>query len=74
MGIHSVELIVLLLMILVVAFASVAKRLETPYPIILVIGGLLLSLFPHGPHIELDPDIVFLLILPPLLFSAALDA
>ena len=71
MGIHSVELIVLLLMILVVAFASVAKRLETPYPIILVIGGLLLSLFPHGPHIELDPDIVFLLILPPLLFSAA---
>lgn len=71
MGIHSVELVVLLLMILVVAFASVAKRLETPYPIILVMGGLLLSLFPHGPHIELDPDIVFLLILPPLLFSAA---
>jgi CPA1 family monovalent cation:H+ antiporter len=71
MGIHSVELVVLLLMILVVAFASVAKRLETPYPIILVIGGLLLSLFPRGPRLELDPDIVFLVILPPLLFSAA---
>ncbi|HEV3482345.1 MAG TPA: cation:proton antiporter [Candidatus Acidoferrales bacterium] len=71
MGIHGVELVVLLLMILVVAFASVAKRLETPYPIILVIGGLLLSLFPRSPHLELDPDIVFLVILPPLLFSAA---
>ncbi len=71
MGIHDVELIVLLLMILVVAFASVAKRLATPYPIVMVIGGLLLSLFPRGPHIELDPDIVFLVILPPLLFSAA---
>jgi monovalent cation/hydrogen antiporter len=58
-------------MILVVAFASVAKRLETPYPIVLVTGGLLLSLFPRGTHIELDPDIAFLVILPPLLFSAA---
>ena len=40
MGIHSIELAVLLLMTLVVAFASVAKRLETPYPIILAISGL----------------------------------
>jgi Na+/H+ antiporter len=70
-GIHSIELIVLLLMIFVVALASVAKRLATPYPIILVIGGLLIGLFPRGPRVELSPDIVFLLILPPLLFSAA---
>jgi len=70
-GIHSVELIVLVLLILVVAFAALAKRLETPYPIILVIGGLILSAIPHTPHVELDPEIVFLVILPPLLFSAA---
>jgi len=70
-GIHSVELIVLVLLILVVAFAALAKRLETPYPIILVIGGLILSLLPHTPHVELDPELVFLIILPPLLFSAA---
>jgi monovalent cation/hydrogen antiporter len=70
-GIHSVELVVLVLLVLVVAFAALAKRLQTPYPIILVIGGLILSLFPHGPHVELNPEIVFLLILPPLLFSAA---
>lgn len=70
-GIHSVELIVLVLLILVVAFAALAKRLETPYPIILVIGGLILSVIPHGPHVELDPEMVFLVILPPLLFAAA---
>ncbi len=70
-GIHGVELIVLVLLILVVAFAALAKRLQTPYPIILVIGGLVLSLFPHGLHVELSPQIVFLLILPPLLFSGA---
>ena len=70
-GIHGVELIVLVLLILVVAFAALAKRLEIPYPIILVIGGLILSVFPHTPHVELDPEMVFLVILPPLLFSAA---
>ncbi|HEX4076981.1 MAG TPA: Na+/H+ antiporter [Candidatus Acidoferrales bacterium] len=70
-GIHGVELIVLVLLILVVALAALAKRLEIPYPIILVIGGLILSVVPHGPHVELNPEIVFLVILPPLLFSAA---
>jgi len=70
-GIHGIELVFLVLLVLVVALAAVAKRFETPYPIVLVIGGLILSLFPRGPHIELNPDIVFLLILPPLLFEAA---
>ena len=70
-GIHSIELIFLLLLLFVAALAALAKRFHTPYPIILVIGGLLLSLFPRAPHIALNPDMVFLVILPPLLFSAA---
>ena len=70
-GIHSVELIFLLLLLFVAGLAALAKRFQTPYPIILVIGGLILSLFPRIPRVELNPDIVFLLILPPLLFSSA---
>ena len=70
-GIHGIELVFLALLVLVAALAAVAKRFRTPYPIVLVIGGLVLSLFPRGPHIELNPDIVFLVILPPLLFQAA---
>jgi monovalent cation/hydrogen antiporter len=70
-GIHGVELIFLLMSVLVAGLAAIAKRFNTPYPIVLVIGGLILSLFPRGPHIELNPDIVFLVILPPLLFQAA---
>src|SRR5579862_1280952 len=70
-GIHGIELIFLVMSVLVAALAAVAKRFNTPYPIMLVIGGLILSLFPRGPHIELNPDIVFLVILPPLLFQAA---
>src|ERR1700733_8342535 len=70
-GIHSIELIFLLISVLVAALAAVAKKFGTPYPLVLVIGGLILSLFPRGPHIELNPNIVFLVILPPLLFQAA---
>jgi Na+/H+ antiporter len=59
------------LLVLVAALAAAAKKFNTPYPIVLVIGGLILSLFPRGPRIELNPNIVFLVILPPLLFQSA---
>jgi monovalent cation/hydrogen antiporter len=72
-GIHGIELVLLLLMIFVTALAALAKKWEVPYPIILVIGGLILSVVPHVPHIELSPNVVFLVILPPLLFSAAYE-
>lgn len=70
-GIHSIELIILLLMILVVALAALAKRVAVPYPIVLVIGGLIISFIPGVPKVALNPNIVFLVILPPLLFSSA---
>src|SRR5277367_2752649 len=70
-GIHSIEFIFLLLLLFVAGLAALAKRFNTPYPIILVIGGLILSFFPRIPHVALNPDIVFLVILPPLLFSSA---
>jgi CPA1 family monovalent cation:H+ antiporter len=70
-GIEHLEPILLLLLVFVVGLAALAKRLQTPYPIVLVIGGLVLSFFPHVPRIQLSPDLIFLVILPPLLFSAA---
>jgi CPA1 family monovalent cation:H+ antiporter len=65
------EYVLLLLVVLVAAIAMLARRLQIAYPIMMVIGGLALSLLPHVPRVSLDPDIVFLIILPPLLFSAA---
>jgi len=70
-SIHSVEVVFLLLLFFVVAFGVLARRLRTPYPIVLVIGGLLLSFVRGIPKISLDPNFVFLVILPPLLYSAA---
>ena len=70
-NIHAAELVFLLLLLFVVVFGLLAKKLKTPYPIVMVIGGFLLSLFPHLPNVELNPDLVFFVILPPLLYSAA---
>ena len=67
---HEVE-IVLVLMGLIAALAVLSRRVGIPYPILMTIGGLLLGLVPGLPRVELPPDIVFLLFLPPILFSAA---
>jgi monovalent cation/hydrogen antiporter len=67
-GIHHLELTLLFLVLLVACLATVAQRFKTPYPIVLFIGGVVLSLFPNLPRIALNPDVVFLVILPPLLY------
>src|SRR5258708_23770977 len=69
--VSEVELIFLLLLLFVVVFAWLARKLETPYPIVLVVAGLLLGFVPGIPKVSLNPDIVFLIVLPPLLYSAA---
>jgi CPA1 family monovalent cation:H+ antiporter len=69
--IHHWELILLFLMLLVASVTTLARRFQIPYPIMLVIGGLIVSLIPNVPEITLNPDIVFLIFLPPLLFAAA---
>ena len=48
-----------------------AHRLKVPYPIVLVLAGLVISFVPHMPRIPLDPNLVFLIFLPPLLYAAA---
>src|SRR5438309_2721434 len=64
--------VVLGLLVAVAALALLARKLPVPYPILLVIGGLLLALIPGLPRVRLDPELVFVLFLPPLLYPAAL--
>ncbi len=65
---REIEL-VLLLLVLVTALTFVARRLTVPYPIVMVLGGLLLSLIPGLPALELPPEIVFFVFLPPILYA-----
>jgi CPA1 family monovalent cation:H+ antiporter len=68
---EHLELTLLGLLLAVVALTALARLLNVPYPILLVIGGSLLGFVPELPEIELDPDLVLLVFLPPLLFNAA---
>src|SRR6188768_1364300 len=59
---------------LILAIATmlvIAPALRVPYPILLVVGGLVLGLVPGMPEFELPPELVFFGVLPPLLYGAA---
>jgi Na+/H+ antiporter len=71
LGVHGLQTVFLLLFVLVAVFAVIAQRVRVPYPIVLVVAGLLVSFVPRVPRIPLDPDVVFLIFLPPLLYAAA---
>jgi monovalent cation/hydrogen antiporter len=71
--VHSVQLVIALLVVMV-ALVALAIRLNISYPIVLVLGGLLLAIPPRLPAIHLEPEIVFLVFLPPLLFSDAVNS
>ena len=64
--------LVLLLMICAVALGWLARRLKFPYPIALVAGGALLGLIPKLPQFPFDPQLILVIVLPPILYQAAL--
>jgi Na+/H+ antiporter len=59
------------LLFAVSVIAALSKRISIPYPILLVIGGLVMGFLPFAPAERLDPDLILLLFLPPLLYSDA---
>jgi Na+/H+ antiporter len=68
---EHLELVIFGLLVGIVAFASLASLLRVPYPITLVLGGLVIGFVPGVPAPELDPELVLLIFLPPLLYGAA---
>ena len=68
---ESIEVVFLVLLGIVAAITIAARRIGVPYPILMVIAGLVLGLVPGAPRVELDPETVLLVFLPAILFSAA---
>jgi monovalent cation/hydrogen antiporter len=60
------------LFVVLVVIATLARRIDVPYPILLVVGGLAVGLLPGLPRVEPDPELVLLVFLPPLLYAAAI--
>src|SRR5713226_2344828 len=65
------ELLIAGLLVAVAGLSALARALNLPYPIVLVVGGALFGFVPGVPTVKLDPNIVLVVFLPPLLYSAA---
>ena len=68
---HHIELIIFGLLVATAGLAVLARVVNVPYPVTLVAGGALIGFLPGVPTVELDPDLVLLIFLPPLLYGAA---
>ena len=71
---NAQTVILLALLFATIPLVALAKRVNVSYPIVLVIGGLILGFIPGLPHIQLDPNILLLLFLPPLLYWESITA
>jgi monovalent cation/hydrogen antiporter len=69
--VEKTELIIICL-VAVALLALIARKIRIPYPILLTVGGVALALVPGLPAIHLDPQLIFNLFLPPLLYPAAI--
>src|SRR5919201_6361330 len=70
----TAELLIAGLLVAVAGLSALARELSIPYPIVLVIGGALFGFVPGVPDVRLDPDVVLVVFLPPLLYGAAFFA
>jgi Na+/H+ antiporter len=65
--------LVLLLLAVSAGLRIIAERLAIPYASLLVVGGLVLAFTPNLPRVELSPDVLFLIFVPPLLYWGAVS-
>ena len=68
---HHTLLLIIGLLFAVILLVLLAQRIKIAYPIFLVIAGLGISFIPSVPQLHLDPELIFLIFLPPLLYEAA---
>src|ERR671935_72551 len=68
------EILIAGLLVAVAGLGALARYLSVPYPIVLVIGGALFGFVPGVPDVKLDPEVVLVVFLPPLLYGASIFA
>ena len=65
--------VVLFILALMLGLSAMADKIKLPYPILLIIAGISIGFIPEIPKVEINPEIIFLIFLPPLLYDAAFN-
>lgn len=65
--------IVIFILAIMIGLSAIAKKIRLPYPVLLICAGIGVGFIPTLPDLELAPDVIFLIFLPPLLFDAAFN-
>ena len=72
--VHETQMLILGLCVAIPALSVIARLVGVPYPIVLVLGAIPLGYLPGVPNVELDPELMLMIFLPPLLYVAAFFA
>jgi NhaP-type Na+/H+ or K+/H+ antiporter len=62
-------IIIIFILAVLISLSAFADKLKIPHPVLLVLAGLIIGMIPVLPELTLDPDIIFLVFLPPLLYK-----
>jgi monovalent cation/hydrogen antiporter len=65
--------IVIFILAIMIGLSALANRVRIPYPILLISAGIAIGFIPSLPDLMIDPDVIFLIFLPPLLYDAAFN-
>ena len=65
--------VVLFILAIMIGLSAMADKIKLPYPILLIVAGIGMGFIPSLPPIEINPEIIFLTFLPPLLYDAAFN-
>ena len=65
--------VIIFIMALMMGLSAIAAKVNLPYPVLLITGGIAIGFIPSLPHIVLNPEVVMLIFLPPLLYDAAFN-
>ncbi len=65
--------VVIFIMAIMIGLSAIADRIKLPYPVLLIVAGIAIGFVPALPDVELNPEIIFLIFLPPLLYDAAFN-
>ncbi|AXY78595.1 Na+/H+ antiporter [Paraflavitalea soli] len=68
---HNTFIVYIILVLVILFLVMLAQKIKVSYPILLVVAGLVISFIPGLPPIEIDPELIFVIFLPPLLYEAA---